>query len=549
MNTQLSSLSGIVFRGGGSVWSEVQTVKAERGIFQVLLGSVKPIPAEVFTASPNRYLEIDIDSPLNDPPMTPRQRLVTVAYAFLADEAVHSKEADRAKHADTATTAQTAITALTADTAETARIADISRDVVDNSITTPKITDEAITTGKIKDAAVSPQKLSDEVHQMFISVSTHPETQGHLVLPGSAPFISASVQDGKITLANDTMVTGKLEIGPQTITIGTSVDDPNADEIVFSNAPGFITGQGVPLTIRTTQGNHPMTLQTSGNANLNLNPGGRIVFGSHIDSDINFFGPRVINSNQLLGLNTTGDGPITTGTGLFTFGGDVQINGNDIQDSNGTPRITFDPANNNTTVTGRLSTGEFRLGTTATAGNVLTADVNGAGSWQPPVAGTDNDWTISGNNMYANVSGNVGIGTTNPIEKLDVTESDEANKDSTLLLRNLRIPSAERGYLASLGQIDFMGKDAHTQDILYARIKAIMTYGYNPNADLAFYTMYQPGATPNFAERMRITANGNVGIGTTNPAYKTEIYDSNASGVDLLSLANWTAPLCLDTLS
>jgi len=36
-------------------------------------------------------------------------------------------------------------------------------------------------------------------------------------------------------------------------------------------------------------------------------------------------------------------------------------------------------------------------------------------------ANTDNDWTISGNNMYSIPSGNVGIGTTSPAEKLHVT--------------------------------------------------------------------------------------------------------------------------------
>jgi hypothetical protein len=35
-------------------------------------------------------------------------------------------------------------------------------------------------------------------------------------------------------------------------------------------------------------------------------------------------------------------------------------------------------------------------------------------------AGTDNDWTISGNNLTSAVSGNIGIGTTNPVNKLDV---------------------------------------------------------------------------------------------------------------------------------
>jgi hypothetical protein len=45
-------------------------------------------------------------------------------------------------------------------------------------------------------------------------------------------------------------------------------------------------------------------------------------------------------------------------------------------------------------------------------------------SWGELVADTDNDWTISGNNMYSAVSGNVGIGITNPAFKLEVQVPD-----------------------------------------------------------------------------------------------------------------------------
>ncbi len=39
------------------------------------------------------------------------------------------------------------------------------------------------------------------------------------------------------------------------------------------------------------------------------------------------------------------------------------------------------------------------------------------------LGGGDGDWTISGSNMYSGVSGNVGIGITNPLAKLDVNSS------------------------------------------------------------------------------------------------------------------------------
>jgi len=54
------------------------------------------------------------------------------------------------------------------------------------------------------------------------------------------------------------------------------------------------------------------------------------------------------------------------------------------------------------------SAGQFVSG----VGSVLTCAI--------PTIGTDNDWTISGNNMFSAVSGNVGIGGTNTLSKLYV---------------------------------------------------------------------------------------------------------------------------------
>ncbi|MHC4559480.1 MAG: hypothetical protein ACYTFW_17960 [Planctomycetota bacterium] len=55
-------------------------------------------------------------------------------------------------------------------------------------------------------------------------------------------------------------------------------------------------------------------------------------------------------------------------------------------------------------------------------GKVLTSDDTGLASWQTPTGGggPDGDWAISGNNMYAMPSGNVGVGTSSPTTKLDV---------------------------------------------------------------------------------------------------------------------------------
>lgn len=65
----------------------------------------------------------------------------------------------------------------------------------------------------------------------------------------------------------------------------------------------------------------------------------------------------------------------------------------------------------------------FKLPTGAASSYVLTSDASGIGTWQSAAGGADADWTIAGNDMYAAVSGNVGIGTTTPGAKLHVDQS------------------------------------------------------------------------------------------------------------------------------
>lgn len=60
---------------------------------------------------------------------------------------------------------------------------------------------------------------------------------------------------------------------------------------------------------------------------------------------------------------------------------------------------------------------------------VLTSDVNGLATWQTPNGGSDGDWTVSGNNIFSAVSGNVGIGTNNPTSKLQVEGNVDINSD------------------------------------------------------------------------------------------------------------------------
>lgn len=72
-----------------------------------------------------------------------------------------------------------------------------------------------------------------------------------------------------------------------------------------------------------------------------------------------------------------------------------------------------------------------------TNGYVLTSDANGNASWSDPssISATDNDWTISGTDIYSANTNNVGIGVANPNYKLHV-EDNSAGK-SVIYAENL----------------------------------------------------------------------------------------------------------------
>ncbi len=72
-------------------------------------------------------------------------------------------------------------------------------------------------------------------------------------------------------------------------------------------------------------------------------------------------------------------------------------------------------------VVGTIFTDGFQMQTDAGEGWVLTSDSAGLATWQPPGGSSgDGDWIISGGDMYAANSGDVGIGVTEPTSKLHV---------------------------------------------------------------------------------------------------------------------------------
>ncbi len=157
---------------------------------------------------------------------------------------------------------------------------------------------------------------------------------------------------------------------------------------------------------------------------------------------------------------------------------------------------------------------------------------NGVGwAWQTTNGGNFDIWSAPANangagapaslNLrmtVANSSGNVGIGTTNPQDKLEVTGNITSRLDGgpssgpVLKLKNLT------GY--GIGSVDFYTYNGQT--VPSARWQAADVGGYT--ADQILYT--SSGGSPNQPLVARLTVkglSGNVGIGTTNPTQKLDV--------------------------
>ncbi|MCX6816249.1 MAG: hypothetical protein NTZ93_00005, partial [Candidatus Beckwithbacteria bacterium] len=212
-----------------------------------------------------------------------------------------------------------------------------------------------------------------------------------------------------------------------------------ANPMVYSSSGTFsIKGQILTLNTATGTGGD-IQIAPDGTGNLDINLSSTIQNALDITNAGQTSGHLI---SGYLGNNTaTGDllnlSAGSTAVEKFTvdtsgntmMAGNLEVNGGNIGLSTDTDLLGL--TNNTLTVNGTAVMTGFKLTTSPTANFILTSDTNGVGTWQAAPGGISGSgtqyylpiWSSStalGNSSIYESSSNVGIGTTDPLQKLDL---------------------------------------------------------------------------------------------------------------------------------
>jgi len=257
------------------------------------------------------------------------------------------------------------------------------------------------------------------------------------------PLSGAAANDGDWTVIGNDMYnanSGYVGVGTTTPTAQLHIEDTSGSNIVAIN-DGFEDNTLAPCSTSGTMGNWSITSAAgefntgtygAGSASgtdstdsrleitVTIPAGGSAYsFDYRVDSEGSYDYLRFYVDNvQEGGASWSGSVAWANYAGTFTAGTHTLSwrYSKDSSSSTGLDRAFVDNISIASTSTGqpviRIVDGFEQ------AGRVLSSDASGNASWQD--AGDDGDWLTSGTDIYSANTGNVGIGTTTPLEKLHV---------------------------------------------------------------------------------------------------------------------------------
>jgi hypothetical protein len=396
--------------GGTQVWFETQTINVTKGIFNVLLGNLTPIPDSVFTKSTDRWLELTYAGIT----LSPRTRIAATGYAL------------------------------------SATYADTAYSVVNNAITTPKILDTAVTMAKIARTGATTNQVIKWNGSMWQPSTDVASSDTDWIFSGNN--IYSGVSGG----------------------VGIGTTSPWCQLHVYKNSNTGSANDNAVTSIQSVYRNSALYLDgsTSYSGNIvfcgNGTEQGRIAYnntGNYLAFNTNNSEKARIDAGGNVGIGTTSPGALFTvsSTGANYGNGIRMVNGANYWESvhdllggltfgyNGADRFVINRSGNSYFTSGRVG---ILTANPAAAFAVSTGDDRKQFVINPYVdqytcsIGIP-DWYYVGQLVFVNGSermridnnGNVGIGTVIPVAKLDVAGNARITDSLSLTALNIRLTS------------------------------------------------------------------------------------------------------------
>ena len=368
--------------------------------------------------------------------------------------------------------------------------------------------------------------------------------------------LAVSVQGALSAGSNLEVGTANLFVDTSTSRVGIGMSNPSytldvdGDINLSTGSTLKINGTDAVFSRWTASGSD--IYRPSDNVGIGVAPSHKL----DVAGDINFTGSLLQNGSAFQGSKWS-----TSGSDIYRSSGNVGIGTNSpgapLQiTASGDTKTTGTPASNGLYVYNPTNSANqdaciaVRVAGSSAGDPFVSFDVANDAGWCMGIDNSDSNKFKFCNNWYdlnqdakmtIDTSGNVGIGTTSPTARLDV----EYNQ-GTLSSYNYSTTSTWHGKGLRLAGGSNSGGFLYGHDInhsIFLRQSPFSTNDHNAYCNVGYHAFYTGGHIQNQTERLRITSDGKVGIGTTNPTHQLHIGPKDNDHIYLASSNNsygWT---------